>query len=90
MMGILLDVPHVAEKATQRLDAAGLLPCCEVVAGDALDSVPSGAEAYLLSRVIHDWADTEAVKILANCARAMGPHVRLLLIERVLPARIEP
>jgi hypothetical protein len=90
MQGVLFDLPHVAEKATQRISAAGLAGRCEIIAGDGFASVPSGGDAYVLSRVIHDWDDEHSVAILKNCHRAMTDQSRLLLIERVLPSRVEP
>ena len=89
MKGVLFDLPHVTERAKQRIADAGLTGCCEVMAGDALTSVPSGGDAYILSRVIHDWDDDHAVTILKNCHRAMTEQGKLLLIERVLPVRVE-
>jgi hypothetical protein len=49
--------------------------------------VPAGGDAYLLSRVIHDWDHAAAVRILTNCRRAMGQDGTLLLVEMVLPTR---
>ena len=50
----------------------GLAGRCEFVAGDFFAAMPPGGDAYLLSRVIHDWDDERAVRILANCRRAMA------------------
>lgn len=45
-------------------------------------------QAYLLSRVLHDWRDDECVKILQRLLPAMERHgTKLWLCERVLPAR---
>jgi O-methyltransferase domain len=55
--------------------------------GDFFASVPPGADAYLLSRVIHDWDDADAHRILTRCREAMGPHARLLLVEALMPER---
>ena len=57
---------------------------CEVVGGDFFESVPEGANGYILSFVVHDWNDKDAMKILRNCRRAIRPDGKLLLIERVL------
>ena len=86
---VVLDLPHVAAKAGERMRAAGLEARCEVIGGDMFRAVPRGGDAYILSRVIHDWADEPAVRILRNCREAMLPGSRLLVIERLLPERIE-
>jgi hypothetical protein len=45
--------------------------------------VPGDGDAYILSRVIHDWDDDAALTILRNCRRAIRPDGRLLLVEGV-------
>jgi O-methyltransferase domain/Dimerisation domain len=74
--GVLFDRPEVAARSP--------LPA---VAGDFFVEVPAGADAYLLSRVIHDWSDADAVAILRTCRRAMTGSARLLLVEAELPER---
>jgi hypothetical protein len=45
-----------------------------------------GCRAYYTHRVLHNWADPEARKILQNVKEAMRPgYSRLLLNETVLP-----
>lgn len=46
-----------------------------------------GADAIVLSRVIHDWGDEEALRILETCRRALSAGDRLLLVEATLPER---
>ena len=72
--GLLFDRPEVVAGAT--LPALG---------GDFFIAVPAGADAYLLSRVIHDWPDADAVAVLRSCRRAMPRSATLLLVEAVLP-----
>ena len=62
---------------------------CEVVAGDAFASVPSGGDAYILSRVINSFNNQRAVAVLKNCRRAMSDKSKLILVERVVPNRVE-
>ena len=85
----LFDLPHVADAARSRIAAAGLSDRCEAVGGDAFVEVPSGADAYVLKGVIHDWDDKKAIAILRTCRAAMPKGARLLLIERILPEQIE-
>jgi O-methyltransferase domain len=57
----------------------------ERVGGDFFVSVPSGADAYMLRWIIHDWAEDEALAILENLRKAMKPSARLVLVESVIP-----
>ena len=59
-------------------------------AGDFFDSVPAGADTYLLSFILHDWSDDEAAAILRNVRSAIAEDGRLLLVEFVLPNGDEP
>jgi hypothetical protein len=84
LRGTLFDRPEVTEAAKARLTAAGVDARCTVVAGDAFEAVPQGGDLYLLSRVIHDWNDDDAVRILRVCRRAMSDDARLVLVEAVV------
>jgi hypothetical protein len=48
-----------------------------------------GADAYLLKSVIHDWNDERSTAILQICHEAMAREARLLLVERIMPERME-
>jgi hypothetical protein len=87
--GLLLDLPHALDYAREHLDQLGVANRCEFLVGDFFVSVPHGADVYLLKSVLHDWQDERAVAILRNCRDAMSTHARLVLIEVVLPERIE-
>lgn len=49
MRGMLYDLSGVAERARANLQAAGLAGRCTVIGGSFFDSVPTGADAYLLT-----------------------------------------
>ena len=82
--GILFDQEHVVSGAEPILRAAGVLDRCQIVAGSFFESVPDGADAYVLKWIIHDWEDEESVAILRTCRAAMGTDAVVLLIERDL------
>ena len=86
---VLLELPHVASKAEPRFRGAGLEHRAEVVAGNVFEAVPAGADAYILSRVLHDWSDEPAVRILKSCRQAMPSGSRLVVLERLLPERLD-
>ena len=82
--GVLFDLPHVVKGASSLLETAGVASRCEIRGGDAFTSVPDGYDAYLLSRVIHDWDDERAIALLTRCHQAMQPQGKVLLVERVI------
>ncbi|KAL6595409.1 hypothetical protein ACP70R_047749 [Stipagrostis hirtigluma subsp. patula] len=61
----VLDLPHVVANAPVGTDV-------EYIAGDMFESIPS-ANVVFLKWVLHDWSDTDYVKILKNCKKAIPP-----------------
>jgi hypothetical protein len=90
LRGIVFDLPHVGERAREFIAAQGLAGRCEFVGGSFFDTVPSGAGAYFMKHILHDWGDEECEKILATCRNAMGGSARLLICERIVPEGNEP
>ena len=82
--GVLFDLPQAMTDAPARLQALGVEDRVTIQAGSAFEAVPPGADAYLLSHVIHDWNEDQCLTILRNCRAAMTPTSRLLIIELVL------
>src|ERR1039457_7077896 len=58
--GILFDLPQVVSGASEILGGE-IASRCQIVGGSFFDSVPEGANAYLLKGVVHDWPDDDAV-----------------------------
>lgn len=90
LQGVLFDTPTVVAGADGELSRAGVSNRCRVVGGDFFDSVPEEGDAYLLSGVLVDWGDDQAVKILSTCRAAMADTACLLIAETVLPAGSQP
>jgi hypothetical protein len=90
LRAILFDRTDVIHRAQVNLTHAGVADRIQFVAGDFFQSVPSGADAYFLRHIIHDWNDAQAATILKNCRSAMPANGRLLLAEFVLPDGPEP
>jgi hypothetical protein len=83
--GILFDLPHVVRDSGAMIQARGLADRITVEGGSFFDAVPTGGEAYMLSHIIHDWAEDLCLKILGNIRRAMKRTGRVLIVEMVLP-----
>jgi hypothetical protein len=85
VQGVVYDLPRVIAAAPPVLVRAGVQSRVECVSGDFFTSVPSGADTYLVSAVLHDWSDEPAGRILANIAAAGGVGARLLVLDFVMP-----
>lgn len=90
MHGIVFDLQHCADGASKQLADSGVADRCEFVAGSFFDSVPAGAESIVMKSIVHDWNDERCVTIFANCRRALKPGARLIVIDRVMPDKLEP
>ncbi|MGW5313283.1 methyltransferase [Nocardia thailandica] len=88
--GVLFDLPDVVAAAPDEIAAAGLESRCTTEAGSFFDTVPGGADAYLLKHIVHDWSDAEAEQILRTVRAGMPAGATLLLIELVLPDHRRP
>lgn len=90
MNGILFDVPPVVEEAKEIINPYDVADRCEIIGGDFFDSVPPGAEGYIMKFVIHDWNDEQCITIPKNCRNAMTEGGKVLVVEMVLPEGNEP
>lgn len=86
LRGVLFDRDEVIEAAKSHLESQGVADRVSCVSGDFFTSVPAG-DALLLSRVMHDWDDADAGRILGSCRAAMRPTSRLLIVDAILPER---
>jgi hypothetical protein len=75
--GILFDQPHLAAGAPPHARI-------EFVSGDFFAAVPTGADAYLLRWILHDWPDHRASDILRSVRRSMKPTARLFVADVVV------
>lgn len=90
LKGIHLDLPHVGERARANIEAAGLADRCQIIPMNFFEAVPGGADAYSLRHIIHDWYDEDSVRILSNIRKVLPAGGRVMVIEAVVPAEIEP
>jgi hypothetical protein len=90
LRGIVFDLPQVVTGAQAAIVAAGLSDRYEAIAGDILESVPAGADAYLTKSIIHGFDKEHALVVLRNIRRSIQPEGRLLLVEFVVPPGNQP
>lgn len=85
LAGTVYDSPEGTAGAHDTLRAAGVADRGAVATGDFFESVPTGADLYLLKSIVHDWDDDRAATILGHCRSALPVDGRVLIIEPVLP-----
>ena len=90
LRGILFDMPIVIEGAPKFLRSRGVEQRVELRAGSFFESVPSGADTYLLKHILHDWSDADCVRILKTIQAAAKPGAKLLVVEAILENSSEP
>jgi len=87
---MLCDLPGVLERAKPLIEADGLTDRIDLKPTNFFESVPAGADAYLMRHIIHDWTDEQSLVILKNIRKVIGSGGRLLVIEGVVPAGNDP
>jgi hypothetical protein len=85
LRGICLDRPDVCDRARGDIEPE-LRDRLTYSGGDFFESVPAGADLYILKNVLHNWGDDRALAILRPVANALRgvEHGRLLIIEPVI------
>ena len=82
MQMTLFDLPPVVPDAQVRFDRAGMTDRVRIVPGSfRTDSLPSGADAVSLIRVLYDHSDDTVRALLAAVFQALPPGGRLIVSE---------
>jgi len=81
--GILFDQPDVVANAIEH-------PRIAKVGGDFFKGGLPAADLYLMTHILHDWADAESLAILKNLRAAAPASARLVVYELALPDGPQP
>jgi hypothetical protein len=81
--GVLYDSPTVLEDLEVDQSIAARF---SKIGGSFFETIPPGADLYLMRRVLHDWCDEQAIAILSKCREAIAADGKLLIIELAAPA----
>jgi O-methyltransferase domain len=74
------DRPEVLKVAREMAEIHGVIDRLELLPGDMFaDAVPVGADAILLSNILHDWDLPECRSLVGRLAEAMPPGGRLMI-----------
>lgn len=89
LAGMLVDRQASIEAAVPRFEREGLSSRCRLIPADLLEAVPPGADVCILKHVLHGYDDMQAIRILRNCNDSMPENGRILILEFVLPAKVD-
>ena len=78
-----MDLAATAKAAAEAIATASLDGRASAIGGSFFDPLPAGADAYVLSDILHNWDDARAGEILAGCARAADRNGCVLVIEQL-------
>lgn len=83
--GVLFEKPEIIQNAFSYLSLKNLSEKISLVKGDFfMDELPEG-DVYILCRVLLNWGDDSAIKIIANCLRKMTGRKKLIIVDFVIP-----
>lgn len=84
MTGILFDLPHVVENATEIAENYGVEKRVKIEPGNFLETVPAGADAYILKNILHAFADERCIALLSLIQKAIPSKGKVLIVEAVI------
>ena len=88
--GTIFDLPPVIEVAEAAIADHPHRARVELVAGSFFESVPAGADGYMLKHILHDWPDEECRRILRTIREAIRDDGRLLVFDAILAPGAPP
>ncbi|MCI5136204.1 MAG: methyltransferase [Candidatus Electrothrix sp. AW2] len=84
LRGALFERDSVAPRAEEYLAAQGVADRSKVILGNFLEKIPEGYDIYTMKHVLHDWSDDHAHQILCRCRKAIPPHGKLVIFDKIL------
>ena len=85
---MLVDLEASVEAAKKRFADEEVSSRCRLLVADLTQSVPAGADVYMLKHVLHGRRDADAITILMNCRAVIPENGTLLIIEFILPSLV--
>jgi hypothetical protein len=83
LTGTVFDLPQALPSAPSAGASESVAARWSSVSGDFFESVPV-ADAYVLKKVLHDWADEQCVEILTTCRSSLDQGGVVLVVETIL------
>ncbi len=81
---VVFDLPDAMPLAREIVEASDVADRIELVAGDFFNDPLPEADLFALGRIIHDWSDAKAAKLLTRIHDRLPQGGALLIAERLL------
>ncbi|MBN1198299.1 MAG: hypothetical protein JXA23_03030 [Bacteroidales bacterium] len=88
--GILFDLPAALGNSQQILLHYDVAERVTRKEGSFLDSVPEGADGYILKNILHNWDDATCVNILLSIGKVLPIDGKILIVEMIVPEGNKP
>jgi len=85
LRGMLVDLEPSVDSAKPRFADEDTSSRCELIVADLTQSVPAGADVYMIKHVLHGRQDDVAIAILKHCRAVIPPNGSFLIVEFILP-----
>lgn len=82
--GTIIDLAQTEQEAEKNISCSGLAERCVFRQGNFFENIDISGDWFILSRVLHDWNDEDAVKILENVSACLDDNSKLLVIENIM------
>ncbi|AZO78040.1 MULTISPECIES: methyltransferase [unclassified Bosea (in: a-proteobacteria)] len=89
--GVLFELPRATEALNPRFVELMQAGRAALKHGSFFEEIPPGGDTYVFSRILHDFDDAAAGRILANASAATKRHERFVIVDIMVdPARAKP
>jgi acetylserotonin O-methyltransferase len=82
--GIVFDLPHALELARSMIHDSTVKDRVQVAGGDFFNDPLPAADLYAFGRILHDWDDAQAQKLMQRAFDALPSGGGLLIAEKIL------
>lgn len=84
LRGVVFDLPDAVPLAEELVAQSGVGERVTVEAGDFFAGELPRGDLYALGRILHDWSEEKAVKLLTRVHQALPPGGAVLIAEKLL------
>ncbi|MBA7641311.1 hypothetical protein ES703_48988 [subsurface metagenome] len=83
--GVLFELSSTIDNTKKTYLKKSLRQKIEFISGNFFEEIPFKVDTIIVSRVLHDWNDKDAIKILKNINEALEKNGKLLILEIIVP-----